>query len=82
MYQADLIRRPRRAVAQAFRLARRLMEIWTARTACGATQAHAQLDGRIPLAKARYQVSWVDKAAVFAAAADRDQGHLGPHEFA
>ena len=58
------------------------MKIWTAGTAAGAAQAHPQLDGGITLAKARYQVSWVDEAAVLAAAADRDQRHLRANEFA
>jgi hypothetical protein len=68
--------------AQAFRLARRFMEIWTARTAACATQANTQLDGRIAFTKARYQISWVNQAPVLAAAADRNQGHLSPYEFA
>ena len=68
--------------AQGFRLARRLMKIRTARTTTGAAQAHAQLDGGIALAKARYQVSRIDEATVLAPAAGRNQRHLSPHEFA
>jgi len=56
-------------------LARRLMQIGHAPPAARA--AHAELNGREILAIERNEICGVEHAPVLAAAADRDQSHLG-----
>jgi len=59
-------------------LARRLMQIGHAPPAARA--AHAELNGREILAIERNEICGVEHAPVLAAAADRDQSHLGGDE--